>query len=198
MTSADSPFYQPPSEPSSTSSGSGYQPNRRSVIIRPEEVAALQEGRPYVPSPAANAARANYSSDEDIDAVADALSALEGKGSLGHRSSLSSKVPHRRSVSSVDPNSLAEFASRLPSHMQPGAGSAAFQNFGQSQVNNDDSQDRRRYTTAFNSMSQGRSSVIMPSSTDIPSRRLSALPTTKEFDRKDWRMCKLSPPVNSL
>ncbi|CAO3575036.1 unnamed protein product [Mortierella alpina] len=188
MTATDSPFYQPPSETGTTGSASGYQPNRRSVIIRPEEVAALQEGRPYVPSPAANAARANYSSDEDTDAVADALSALEGKGSIGHRSSLSAKAPHRRSVSSVDPNSLAEFASRLPSHMQPGAGSAAFQNFGQSQVNNDDSQDRRRYTTAFNSMSQGRSSVMMPSATEAPSRRLSALPSTKEFDRKDWRM----------
>ncbi|KAF9982896.1 hypothetical protein BGZ75_005650 [Mortierella antarctica] len=188
MTATDSPFYQSPSETGTTGSGSGYQPNRRSVIIRPEEVAALQEGRPYVPSPAANAARANYSSDEDTDAVADALSALEGKGSIGHRSSLSAKVPHRRSVSSVDPNSLAEFASRLPSHMQPGAGSAAFQNFGQSQVSGDDSQDRRRYTTAFNSMSQGRSSVMLPNSTDAPSRRLSALPSTKEFDRKDWRM----------
>ncbi|KAG0212903.1 hypothetical protein BGX28_005365 [Mortierella sp. GBA30] len=194
VTSTDSPFYVPPSETGTASANTGYQPNRRSVIIRPEEVAALQEGRPYVPSPAANAARANYSSDEDTDAVADALSALEGKGSIGHRSSLSAKAPHRRSVSSVDPNSLAEFASRLPSHMQPGAGSAAFQNFGQSQVNNDDSQDRRRYTTAFNSMGHNRSSAMPSGATDSGSRRLSALPSVKEFDRKDWRM---STPVGA-
>ncbi|KAF9185180.1 hypothetical protein BGZ50_003238, partial [Haplosporangium sp. Z 11] len=180
---------------SSENISSSYQPNRRSVIIRPEEVAALQEGRPYMPSSAANAARANYSSDEDTDAIADTLSALEGKGSVGQRMGSAAKASHRRSVSSVDPNSLAEFASKLPSHMQPGAGSAAFQNFGQSLVNNDDSQDRRRYTTAFNSFSLNRSSVIAPGTSDVTSRRLSALAPTKEFDRKDWRM---STPVASI
>ncbi|KAG0260209.1 hypothetical protein BG011_002086 [Mortierella polycephala] len=172
-----------------------HQPNRRSVIIRPEEVAALQEGRPYVPSSAANAARVNYSSDEDTDAIADTLSALEGKGNVGQRMGSAAKAAHRRSVSSVDPNSLADFASKLPSHMQPGAGSAAFQNFGQSLVNNDDSQDRRRYTTAFNSFSLNRSSVIAPGTSDVTSRRLSTLAPTKEFDRKDWRM---STPVASI
>ncbi|KAF9173574.1 hypothetical protein BGX20_002791 [Mortierella sp. AD010] len=176
---------------SNTTTLSGYQPNRRSVIIRPEEVTALQEGRPYIPSAAANAARANFSSDEESDAVADALSALEGKASVSRRSSLSTAKPHRRSVSSVDPNSLAEFASKLPSHMQPGAGSAAFQNFGQSLVNNDDSQDRRRYTTAFNSSTQNRSSIV---TTGLTARRLSSLTSPKDVDRKDWRM---STPVAS-
>ncbi|KAG0359209.1 hypothetical protein BG005_001225 [Podila minutissima] len=167
--------------PSETSSG--YQPNRRSVIIKPEEVAALQEGRPYIPASAsASASRAVYSSDEDGDGVADALSALEGKGSLSNRSSLSAKSPHRRSVSTVDPNSLAEFASRLPSHMQ--GSSAAFQNFGQSQINIDDS-DRRRYTTAF----QSNRASAAPAN-----RRLSSMAPAKELDRKDWRM---STPVGS-
>ncbi|KAF8985749.1 hypothetical protein BGZ46_002128 [Entomortierella lignicola] len=184
---ADSSHFSPSPETTSTTT-SGYQANRRSVIIRPEEVAALQEGRPYVPSAAANAARANFSSDEESDAVADALSALEGKGSVSHRSSFSSsKLPHRRSISGVDPNSLAEFASKLPSHMQPGAGSAAFQNFGQSLVNNDDSQDRRRYTTAFNSPSQARSSIVSPGSIGASGRRLSSV-SAKDIDRKDWRM----------
>ncbi|KAF9360166.1 hypothetical protein BGX26_010305, partial [Mortierella sp. AD094] len=193
---ADSSHFNPPSsETTSSNTTTGYQPNRRSVIIRPEEVAALQEGRPYIPSAAANAARANFSSDEESDAVADALSALEGKGSVGRRSSLSTaKSPHRRSVSSVDPNSLAEFASKLPSHMQPGAGSAAFQNFGQSLVNNDDSQDRRRYTTAFNSSTQNRSSVVTSGLTGSASRRLSSLASPKDVDRKDWRM---STPIAS-
>lgn len=164
--------------PSETSSG--YQPNRRSVIIKPEEVAALQEGRPYIPASAsASASRAVYSSDEDGDGVADALSALEGKGSLSNRSSLSAKSPHRRSVSTVDPNSLAEFASRLPSHMQ--GSSAAFQNFGQSQINIDDS-DRRRYTTAF----QSNRASAAPAN-----RRLSSMAPAKELDRKDWRMCTI-------
>ncbi|KAF9091150.1 hypothetical protein BGX29_011095 [Mortierella sp. GBA35] len=185
LNSTDSPFYTPPaSETTSitTSHGSsGYQPNRRSVIIRPEEVAALQEGRPYAP-------RTTFDSDdEEADAVADALSALEGKGSLGHRASLSSKAPHRRSVSNVDLGSLAEFASKLPSHMQPGAGSAAFQNFGQSQVNNDD-QDRRRYTTAFNSLTPSRASVLAPGLSSTANRRLSSMAPSKDLDRKDWRM----------
>lgn len=161
-------FFSPPE------ASSAYQPNRRSVIIKPEEVAALQEGRPYVP-----VSRAVYSSDEDGDGVADALSALEGKGSLSNRSSLSAKSPHRRSISTVDPSSLAEFASRLPSHMQ--GSSAAFQNFGQSQINIDDS-DRRRYTTAFQS---NRASAAAPAN-----RRLSSMAPAKELDRKDWRMCK--------
>ncbi|KAF9309588.1 hypothetical protein BGZ91_007375, partial [Linnemannia elongata] len=156
----------------------GYQPNRRSVIIRPEEVAALQEGRSYAP-------RTTFDSDdEEADAVADALSALEGKGSLGHRSSLSAnKAPHRRSVSNVDLGSLAEFASKLPSHMQPGAGSAAFQNFGQSQVNNDDI-DRRRYTTAFNSLTLSRTSVLASglTSTTTANRRLSSMAPSKDLD----------------
>ncbi|KAF9370515.1 hypothetical protein CPC16_003659 [Podila verticillata] len=165
-------FFSPPE------ASSGYQPNRRSVIIKPEEVAALQEGRPYIP-----ASRAVYSSDEDGDGVADALSALEGKGSMSNRSSLSTKSPHRRSVSTVDPSSLAEFASRLPSHMQ--GSSAAFQNFGQSQINIDDS-DRRRYTTAFQS---NRASAVAPAN-----RRLSSMAPAKEVDRKDWR---LSTPVGS-
>ncbi|KAG0362050.1 hypothetical protein BGZ54_008789 [Gamsiella multidivaricata] len=185
---------------SSSTSGapSTYQPNRRSVIIRPEEVAALQEGRPYVPSAAANAARANFSSDEETDAVADALSALEGKGSVGNRSSLAAKAPHRRSISGVDPNSLAEFASKLPSHMQPGPGSAAFQNFGQSLVNNDDTQDRRRYTTVFNFPTQNRTSVAASGMTGSASRRLSALPSAKDVDRKDWRMSTPAPSNGGL
>ncbi|KAF9108310.1 hypothetical protein BGX27_008401 [Mortierella sp. AM989] len=195
---ADTSFFNPSSESTSTTSASSsYQPNRRSVIIRPEEVAALQEGRPYIPSAAANAARANFSSDEETDAVADALSALEGKPSVSQRSSLSSaKSPHRRSVSSVDPNSLAEFASKLPNHMQPGAGSAAFQNFGQSLVNNDDSQDRRRYTTSFNSSTQNRTSIVTSGLTGSSGRRLSSVSAAspKDIDRKDWR---ISTPVGS-
>ncbi|KAF9438177.1 hypothetical protein BGZ76_009384 [Entomortierella beljakovae] len=194
---ADGSFFnQPSTETTSTtpSVASGYQPNRRSVIIRPEEVTAIQEGRRYVPSATSAPPRANFSSDEETDAVADALSALEGKGSVGRTSFSSSKAPHRRSVSSVDPNSLAEFAAKLPSHMQPGTGSAAFQNFGQSLVNNDDSHDRRRYTTAFNSSAQNRSSVISTGLTGSTNRRLSALPSSKDSDRKDWR---LSTPVAS-
>ncbi|KAF9410301.1 hypothetical protein BGZ94_001686 [Podila epigama] len=171
--------------PTSPAAPTTYQPNRRSVIIKPEEVLALQEGRPYIPT-----ARASYSSDEDGDGVADALSALEGKASISNRSSLSAASPHRRSVSTVDPTSLAEFASRLPSHMQ-GAGSAAFQNFGQSLINVDDSQDRRRYTTAFHS---NRSSVVGPSTITAANRRLSSMAPSKEQDRKDWRM---STPVGS-
>ncbi|KAF9921345.1 hypothetical protein FBU30_008644 [Linnemannia zychae] len=189
LNSSDSPFYIPPtpeSTPSTTHSSSGYQPNRRSVIIRPEEVAALQEGRLYAP-------RTTFDSDEEgTDGVADALSALEGKSSLGHRSSLSSKAPHRRSVSNIDLGTLAEFASKLPSHMQPGAGSAAFQNFGQSQVNNDD-MDRRRYTTAFNSLTPNRTSILPPGSTTATNRRLSSMAPSKDLDRKDWRMSTPAP-----
>lgn len=188
LNSTESPFYTPPASETTAPASTGYQPNRRSVIIRPEEVAALQEGRSYAP-------RTTFDSDdEEADAVADALSALEGKGSLGHRSSLSAnKAPHRRSVSNVDLGSLAEFASKLPSHMQPGAGSAAFQNFGQSQVNNDDI-DRRRYTTAFNSLTPSRTSVLASglTSTTTANRRLSSMAPSKDLDRKDWRMCKLT------
>lgn len=187
---AEGSYYTPPAElVSSSSNVSGYQPNRRSVIIRPEEVAALQEGRPYVPTAAANAARANFSSDEETDGVADALSALEGKPG-SQRSSFTAKIPHRRSISSVDPSSLAEFAARLPSHMQPGTGSAAFQNFGQSLVNNDDSQDRRRFTTAFNSATPNRPTVAGSGTTGPMGRRLSSVSSVKDLDRKDWRLCK--------
>ncbi|KAF9937079.1 hypothetical protein BGZ65_001836 [Modicella reniformis] len=188
-------YYSPPPETvASSSTTSGYQPNRRSVIIRPEEVAALQEGRPYVPSASVSAARGNYSSDEETDGVADALSALEGKPSTSHRTSfITTKVPHRRSVSSVDPTSLAEFAARLPSYLQPGTGSAAFQNFGQSLVNNDDSQDRRRFTTAFNSAAPSRPSVTPSGMTGPVARRLSSV-SLKDLDRKDWR---LSTPMQS-
>ncbi|KAF9547021.1 hypothetical protein EC957_009025 [Mortierella hygrophila] len=189
LNSAESPFYTPPAS-ETTPASTGYQPNRRSVIIRPEEVAALQEGRSYAP-------RTTFDSDdEEADAVADALSALEGKGSMGQRSSFSAnKAPHRRSISNVDLGSLAEFASKLPSHMQPGSGSAAFQNFGQSQVNNDDI-DRRRYTTAFNSLTPSRTSVLAPglTSTTTANRRLSSMAPSKDLDRKDWRM---STPVGS-
>lgn len=187
LNSTESPFYTPPASEATPATTTGYQPNRRSVIIRPEEVAALQEGRSYAP-------RTTFDSDdEEADAVADALSALEGKGSLGQRSSLSAKAPHRRSISNVDLGSLAEFASKLPSHMQPGAGSAAFQNFGQSQVNNDDI-DRRRYTTAFNSLTPSRASVLTPglTSTAAANRRLSSMAPSKDLDRKDWRMCKFT------
>ncbi|KAG0292616.1 hypothetical protein BGZ96_003951 [Linnemannia gamsii] len=189
LNSTESPFYTPPTSEATPVTTTGYQPNRRSVIIRPEEVAALQEGRSYAP-------RTTFDSDdEEADAVADALSALEGKGSLGQRSSLAAKAPHRRSISNVDLGSLAEFASKLPSHMQPGAGSAAFQNFGQSQVNNDDI-DRRRYTTAFNSLTPSRASVLAPglTSTASTNRRLSSMAPSKDLDRKDWRM---STPVAS-
>ncbi|KAI8602686.1 hypothetical protein EDD21DRAFT_320029 [Dissophora ornata] len=185
-----------PSETTSSSTSATaptYQPNRRSVIIRPEEVAALQEGRPYVPTAAANAARAGFSSDDETDAVADALSALEGKGNVSNRSSISARAANRRSIATVDANSLAEFASKLPSHMQPGAGSAAFQNFGQSLVNNDDSQDRRRYTTAFNSMTPNRTSISASGMTGSASRRLSSLSSAKDMDRKDWRMSSPAP-----
>ncbi|KAG0301184.1 hypothetical protein BGZ98_008554 [Dissophora globulifera] len=173
--------------PSSTSAtGPAYQSNRRSVIIRPEEVAALQEGRPYVPSAAANAARATFDSDEESDAIADTLSALEGKGAVGNRSSISVVAPHRRSVSSIDPNSLAEFAAKLPGHMS----SSAFQNLGQSLRDPDASasQNRWRYTTAFNFSTPNRSSMAASGTSSTASRRLSALPTSKDIDRKDWRM----------
>ncbi|CAO3564364.1 unnamed protein product [Mortierella alpina] len=161
------------------STSAGYQPNRRSVIVKPEEVAALQEGRPYVPS------AFSFSSDDEPDAVADALSALEGKGSTGNRSSYSANTHHQQSTSSVDASSLAEFAARLPSHMKP-VGAAAL-------VNNDDAQDRRRFTTAFHSMNLGtnRTSVLAPGgAAGTLGRRLSTVPSSssRETDRKDWRM----------
>ncbi|KAF9579141.1 hypothetical protein BGW38_004730, partial [Lunasporangiospora selenospora] len=129
---------------------SGYQPNRRSVIIRPEEVAALQEGRAYVP-----ATLGSFANEEEPDAVADALSALEGKGPASNRSSYSSKNSHQATGSNVNAESLAEFAAGLPLHMKGVAGAPL--------VNNDDAQDRRRFTTAFQSQS-------------FNSRRVSALP----------------------
>ncbi|KAF9916129.1 hypothetical protein BX616_004542 [Lobosporangium transversale] len=184
--SVDSLYFNPSTDIlplTPTTPTSGYQPNRRSVIIRPEEVAALQEGRTYVSPAAKNSGRGSYSSDEEADAIADTLSALEGKASMGHGVSYSSKAPHRRSISSVDPNSLAEFAAKLPNHMQPGTGSAAFQNFGQSLVNNDDARDRRRYSTSFNSTVASRSAMTGPIS-----RRLSAAPAVREADRKEWRI----------
>ncbi|KAF9957896.1 hypothetical protein BGZ70_009370 [Mortierella alpina] len=161
------------------STSAGYQPNRRSVIVKPEEVAALQEGRPYVPS------AFSFSSDDEPDAVADALSALEGKASTSNRSSYSAHTHHQPSTSSVDANSLAEFAARLPSHMKP-VGAAAL-------VNNDDAQDRRRFTTAFHSMSLGtnRTSVLAPGgAAGTLGKRLSTVPSSssRETDRKDWRM----------
>ncbi|KAF9573945.1 hypothetical protein EC968_007773 [Mortierella alpina] len=161
------------------STSAGYQPNRRSVIVKPEEVAALQEGRPYVPS------AFSFSSDDEPDAVADALSALEGKSSTSNRSSFSANTLHQQSSSSVDANSLAEFAARLPSHMKP-VGAAAL-------VNNDDAQDRRRFTTAFHSMGLGtnRASVLAPGgAASTLGKRLSTLPSpsSREADRKDWRM----------
>lgn len=161
------------------STSAGYQPNRRSVIVKAEEVAALQEGRPYVPS------AFSFSSDDEPDAVADALSALEGKGSTSNRSSYSANMHHPQSTSSVDANSLAEFAARLPSHMKP-VGAAAL-------VNNDDAQDRRRFTTAFHSMGLGanRASVLAPAgAAGTLGKRLSTLPSpsSRETDRKDWRM----------
>ncbi|KAF9138554.1 hypothetical protein BGX30_009036 [Mortierella sp. GBA39] len=148
---------------------SSYQPNRRSVIIRPEEVAALQEGRQYVPS-----AFSFSSDDEPENGVADALSALEGKGTTSNRSSYSVKSVHQRTSSSVDPASLAEFAATLPSHLK-GFGAAAL-------VNNDDAHDRRRFTTAF--AAGNRTSTL----TSSANKRLSAMNAPKDSDRKDWRM----------
>ncbi|KAF8934813.1 hypothetical protein BGZ47_010198 [Haplosporangium gracile] len=154
---------------------SSYQPNRRSVIIRPEEVAALQEGRQYVPS-----AFSFSSDDEPEDGVADALSALEGKGTTSNRSSYSVKSVHQRTSSSVDPASLAEFAATLPSHLKS-LGAAAL-------VNNDDAHDRRRFTTAFAAGS--RTSTISSSA----NKRLSTMNTPKDSDRKDWR---ISTPMST-
>ncbi|KAF9126516.1 hypothetical protein BG015_004682, partial [Linnemannia schmuckeri] len=148
---------------------SSYQPNRRSVIIRPEEVAALQEGRQYVPS-----AFSFSSDDEPEDGVANALSALEGKGTTSNRSSYSVKLVHQRTSSSVDPASLAEFAATLPSHLK-GLGAAAL-------VNNDDAHDRRRFTTAF--AAGNRISTV----TSSANKRLSTMNALKDSDRKDWRM----------
>ncbi|KAF9551296.1 hypothetical protein EC957_009180 [Mortierella hygrophila] len=148
---------------------SSYQPNRRSVIIRPEEVAALQEGRQYVPS-----AFSFSSDDEPENGVADALSALEGKGTTSNRSSYSVKSVHQRTSSSVDPASLAEFAATLPSHLKS-LGAAVL-------VNNDDAHDRRRFTTAF--AAGNRTSTL----TSSANKRLSAMNAPKDSDRKDWRM----------
>ncbi|KAF9945834.1 hypothetical protein BGZ72_000942 [Mortierella alpina] len=160
------------------STTAGYQPNRRSVIVKPEEVAALQEGRPYVPS------AFSFSSDDEPDAVADALSALEGKGTTSNRSSYSGNLHHQQSTSSVDASSLAEFAARLPSHMKP-VGAAAL-------VNNDDVQDRRRFTTSFHSMNFGtnRTSALPAGAANALGKRLSTVPSAslRETDRKDWRM----------
>ncbi|KAG0226883.1 hypothetical protein BGW41_004060 [Actinomortierella wolfii] len=172
--------------PAASTATPAYKPNRRSVIVKPEELAAMQEGRVYIAP--------DHSSDEETNAVADALSALEGNSSK--RSSLAGSSVHRRSVSSttVDPQSFAEFASRLPSHMQPS--SAAFQNFGQSLVNNDDALSRRRYTTAFQSPTANRASVNLAQSTSAAStanRRLSAMPATSSAMSKDWRMSTPAP-----
>ncbi|KAF9439277.1 hypothetical protein BGZ76_006006 [Entomortierella beljakovae] len=156
-----------------TSATPGFKPGRRSIVVRPEEVAALQ-GKQYV--------RGSFgsSSDEEFDGVAGALSALEGKGTSSNRSSISAKGKHSRSSSSVDPSSLAEFTSKLPSHMK-GFGGAAL-------VNNDDAHDRRRFTTAFHSPSAGRASVQPLVGGKLPtSKRLSAIPVSRESDSKDWR-----------
>ncbi|KAF9081868.1 hypothetical protein BGX23_000361 [Mortierella sp. AD031] len=149
-----------------TSTTSSYQPNRRSVIIRPEEVAALQEGRPYVPS------AFSFSSDDEPDAVADALSALEGKGTASNRSSYSVKSVHQRASSNVDPASFSEFAATLPGHLKMSAAAL---------VNNDDAHDRRRFT-AFAVGS--RTSTV----TSAANKRLSNMNASKDSDRKDWRM----------
>ncbi|KAG0261287.1 hypothetical protein DFQ27_003074 [Actinomortierella ambigua] len=172
--------------PSAASAPSGYKPNRRSVIVKPEELMAMQEGRLYIAP--------DHTSDEEPNAVADALSALEGNSSK--RSSLASSSIHRRSISSTtaDQQSFAEFASRLPSHMQPS--SAAFQSFGQSLVNNDDALSRRRYTTAFQSPTANRTSTNLAQSTAIASaanRRLSAMPASSAASSKDWRMSTPAP-----
>ncbi|KAG0262037.1 hypothetical protein BG011_000390 [Mortierella polycephala] len=163
-----------------TSAASGYQPNRRSVVIRPEEVAALQEGRPY------NHSAFSFSSDDEPDAIADTLSALEGKSTNSNRSSYSSK-----SHSQMDTDSLAEFAAKLPNHMR-NVGAAAL-------VNNDDVHDRRRFTTAYvpAGMGSNRTSALPNASmTSSASKRLSGftMSSVKESDRKDWRM---STPVAS-
>ncbi|KAF9181226.1 hypothetical protein BGZ51_004975 [Haplosporangium sp. Z 767] len=157
-----------------TSAISGYQPNRRSVVIRPEEVAALQEGRPY------NRSAFSFSSDDEPDAIADTLSALEGKGTNSNRSSYSSKA-----YSQMETDSLAEFAAKLPNHMRS-VGTAAL-------VNNDDVHDRRRFTTAYHSAGMGsnRTSALPNADmTSSASKRLSgfAMSSVKESDRKDWRM----------
>ncbi|KAG0017267.1 hypothetical protein BGZ80_008453 [Entomortierella chlamydospora] len=163
-----------------TSVTSGYRPNRRSVVIKPEEVAALQEGRPYIPT------SLDSLSNDESSGVANALSALEGKAPSSNRSSYSAKGSHQRSGSSVDPNSLAEFTAKLPEHIK-GAGVAPL-------VNNDDAHDRRRFTTAaFHSTTVGSSRASINTKV-APSRRLSAMPTTKESDRKDRRM---STPATS-
>lgn len=169
---------------SSESSSSVYKPNRRSVVISQQEVDALRQGRAYVP-PAFGFA----SDDDEPDAVADALSALEGKGTLSNRSSFAAKGPHQRvgSGTSVDADSLAEFASNLPGHMRGVAGAAL--------VNNDDAQDRRRYTTAFHSMALGSnraSALPNAGASGSVSKRLSMVSTTRESDRKDWRNCRLA------
>ncbi|KAF9976838.1 hypothetical protein BGZ73_007637 [Actinomortierella ambigua] len=179
--------YQAQDTPASvTPASSGYKPNRRSVIVKPEELMAMQEGRLYIAP--------DHSSDEESNAVADALSALEGNASK--RSSLASSSIHRRSVSSttVDPQSFADFASRLPSHMQPS--SANFQSFGQSLVNNDDAMSRRRYTTAFQSPTANRASVNLAQSSSAvtaANRRLSAMPASSAASSKDWRMSTPAP-----
>lgn len=131
----------------------------------------MQEGRQYVPS-----AFSFSSDDEPENGVADALSALEGKGTTSNRSSYSVKSVHQRTSSSVDPASLAEFAATLPSHLK-GFGTAAL-------VNNDDAHDRRRFTTAF--AAGHRTSTV----TSSANKRLSSMNAPKESDRKDWRMCK--------
>ncbi|KAG0204665.1 hypothetical protein BGX28_003453 [Mortierella sp. GBA30] len=155
------------------STTSGYQPNRRSVVIRPEEIAALQEGKPYNPS------AFSFSSDDEPDAIADTLSALEGKGTPT-RSSFPAKAHHPQTTSNVDAASLAEFAARLPNHMKS-VGAAAL-------VNNDDAHDRRRFTTAFHSMAAGASWTpsVASSGSTTSSRRLST--SARESDRKDWRI----------
>ncbi|KAG0056775.1 hypothetical protein BGZ83_003393, partial [Gryganskiella cystojenkinii] len=167
--------YTAPSE----STSSAFKPNRRSVVISQQEVDALREGRTYVPPTFGFA-----SDDEEPDSVADALSALEGKGSLSNRSSLAAKGPSQRSGTSVDPNSLAEFAANLPSHMR---GAAAL-------VNNDDALDRRRYTTAFGLGANRASALPNAGASGTANKRLSTAPSTRESDRKDWRN---STPVAS-
>ncbi|KAF9994315.1 hypothetical protein BGZ65_010062, partial [Modicella reniformis] len=143
-----------------TTISSGYQPNRRSVVIRPEEITALQEGNPYSPP------LFSFASDDEQDVIADTLSTLEGKGTPnGGHSSHSGKGSHQRSVSNVDAYSLAEFAARLPNHMKSGGGGSA------APVNNDDVQNRRRFTTALHSSTVGPSRASTASN-----RRLSGTP----------------------
>ncbi|KAG0305262.1 hypothetical protein BGZ98_004394 [Dissophora globulifera] len=171
-------FSKDMSHGASESFASGYQPHRRSVIVKPEEVAALQEGRSFPP------AAFSFASDDESDAVADALSALEGKTTPSNRSSYSTKrLSQQRTSFNVDPSSLAEFAAKLPKHLK-GMSAAAL-------VNNDDAQDRRRFTTAFHSTahSHNRNSVIASAGTaGSANRRLSTISSTKDQERMDWRM----------